>query len=97
MKENFYMDKVYQIARDVFIEKLKQQTPFTYEELENEVIAKGGLPAWDFSVTLGCKIADLHDEGFLEFDRETEKYIPPTHKQIKEYLEARKQPWPLWE
>lgn len=86
------MDKIFEITRNVFVEQVASQQPFTYQKLKDEVIARGGIPLWGLGLTLGRKIIDLEESGYLGYNDNTGEYIPPTREQIiNMYQQAQKE------
>lgn len=64
----------YEVALHVVQSKLLNRESFSFEEIQDEILQKGGILQVAFATTVGSYIEDLCDDGLLKFNRFTKKF-----------------------
>ena len=70
------MNKDHKIARKTMSEYMERGEPFSYQEIQEDIVNRGGILRLDTNYTLGEHIEKLQEEGMLRFDPDKKKFIP---------------------
>jgi len=68
------MCKEHSIALKVIKEKIKNNESFSFDELQNTIIEKGGILRISPGYSVGEYIMELEDDGIIEFDPDSKKF-----------------------
>ena len=55
-------------ALEVVKSKLREKQDFSFEELQNDILNKGGVLRIAPGFTVGEYVTELEEDGFIEFD-----------------------------
>ena len=55
-------------ALEVVKSKLREKQDFSFEELQKDILAQGGVLRIAPGFTVGEYVAELEEDGFIEFD-----------------------------
>jgi len=64
----------FDIARKVIIERIKQKKPFSYDEIQDEILKSGGVFWVSIGYSVGDYVEDLESKGVIKYNPSKDKY-----------------------
>jgi hypothetical protein len=68
------MCKEFKKALEVVEQKIRENKDFSFDELQNDIINKGGVLRVSPGHTVGEYISELEEEGILSFNKKTKRF-----------------------
>ncbi|MFW6247100.1 MAG: hypothetical protein ACOC22_02915 [bacterium] len=68
------MSKEHTIALKVIKEKIKNNKSFSFDELQDEIIERGGILRISPGYSVGEYVIGLEEDGIIEFDPDSKKF-----------------------